>query len=97
MYRRVPVALIASAIFLLIGCEDSPFDPSTSGSSEGDSCNLEKPGQCGSGLECYVPPNCSAAVCCPPQDPSNPVCYCAAAASDASQDAVDKRAATGRR
>jgi hypothetical protein len=38
---------------------------------------MSQPGVCGTGLECYVPPSCTFAVCCPAQDPSSPVCYCA--------------------
>jgi hypothetical protein len=94
MFSRFVVQHIACAMlvsFFVIGCEDTPFNSSTIGSSEGDGCNPQEQGQCGAGLECYVPPNCSQAVCCPPQDPANPVCYCAAG-DDGAEDSGDASA-----
>jgi hypothetical protein len=74
-------ACVAFLAFLAAGC-----DSMTASDNEGNACDPTTPGVCGEGLACYVPPNCAIAICCPPQDAANPVCYCPAppgAASDA--------------
>jgi hypothetical protein len=90
MFSRFFIAALVASFAVACG---SPITKSTLGSNEGDSCPLNQPGTCGDGLECYVPPGCSGAICCPPQNPSNPVCYCSLnedagpATGDASQSA----------
>ncbi|MCL2448257.1 MAG: hypothetical protein FWD17_04870 [Polyangiaceae bacterium] len=85
MSRWVVLVRIATAAWVLTsaGCQGAPWDPSTSGSVVGDGCDPNALDPCGTGLQCYVPPNCDVAICCPPDDPANPVCYCAAADTSA--------------
>ncbi len=64
-------ACMALVTLAAIGCDAMDF-----GNNEGNACDPSVPGICGSGLACYVPPYCAVAVCCPPEDAANPVCYC---------------------
>lgn len=72
------IGCAAAIAVAVVGC-DTPFDSSTWGSDEGNSCDMSKPNTCSKGLDCYVPPNCASAFCCPPQDPTALYsCSCAA-------------------
>jgi len=75
-------ACIALLTVLAAAC-----DSLTAGNNEGNTCDPSASGVCGAGLACFVPPNCAVAVCCPPQDAADPVCYCPAP-PDAGTDAA---------
>lgn len=82
-YRPVARVVVAACLCILLGAGgcDQSFNSSTSGSNEGDACDVARPDSCGAGLTCMVWPNCTFAVCCPPAAAdAGPLCFCPAPA-----------------